>query len=150
MIKQANFGDIVKIKYTGKLRSGDVFEAIEDSDPEKIKLGDNNKFPFFEKCLVGMVVGEKKKIAIPPEAAFGPICKELVVNINKNQIPDSVDLEKGKRIELKFSGGSNLDLLIKEIHKDSVTVDANHPLAGETLIFDVEILDIQQDDNATN
>lgn len=138
----AKKGDKVKIHYTGKLMDGRVFDTSKERQPLEFTLGNKDVIGGFEKGVKGMEVGESKRIEIPPEDAYGERRAELVINIKKNEFPDDITPSVGLHLEIKSMDGEVTSVVITEVGDDVVTLDANHPLAGETLLFDVELVGI--------
>ena len=135
-------GDTVKVHYTGKLENGDVFDSSREKEPFEFTVGNKAVIPGFEKGLVGMGVGDTKTIEIPPEEAYGTKQDELVVVVNKTEFPEDITPSVGQRLQIKQQDGNPVVVTITDLTEDSVTLDANHPLAGYTLFFEVEIVDI--------
>lgn len=135
-------GDTVKVHYTGKLENGDVFDSSREREPFEFTLGNKAVIPGFEKGVVGMGVGDTKTIEIPPEEAYGGKQDELVVEVQKSELPDDITPTIGQRLQIKQQDGNPIVVTITELTEDSITLDANHPLAGYTLFFDVELIDI--------
>ncbi|MEA2029971.1 MAG: peptidylprolyl isomerase [candidate division Zixibacteria bacterium] len=138
----ANDGNTVKVHYTGKLEDGTVFDSSEGRDPLEVKLGDNAVIPGFEKGLVGMETGDKKTITIPSEDAYGPHRDDLIVEANQSDFPENITPEIGLQLQIQKSDGQKLLVTIVKIEDDKVALDANHPLAGKTLTFDVEMIEM--------
>jgi FKBP-type peptidyl-prolyl cis-trans isomerase 2 len=141
-MKTAKQGDSVKIIFTGHTENGAVFEATADA-PVEFTIGDNQIISGLEKSVVGMQIGEKKALSIPPEEAFGLRQEELVEIVNKDQFPSHIDPKVGQRLRLKQKDGEDSEIQVTKIEEDRVTLDANHPLSGETLEFEIELIDIQ-------
>ncbi len=142
-MSQAKDGDTVKVHYTGKLEDGSVFDSSKDRDPLEFKLGSQSVIVGFENGILGMEVGETKSITIPQEDGYGPARKELVSTVER-EVFDKQDLtpEVGKTLQIPQPDGRQYNVRITEVEGDSVTLDGNHPLAGKTLIFDVELVEI--------
>jgi peptidylprolyl isomerase len=135
-------GDTVKLHYTGKLENGDVFDSSREKEPFEFTVGNKAVIPGFEKGVVGMGVGDTKTIEIPPEQAYGAKRDELVVVVNKSDFPEDITPSVGQRLQIKQQDGNPVIVTITDLTEDSITLDANHPLAGFTLVFDVEIVEI--------
>jgi peptidylprolyl isomerase len=135
-------GDTVKVHYTGKLENGDVFDTSREREPFEFTVGDKAVIPGFEKGVVGMEVGDTKTIEIPPEEAYGAKQDELVVEVKKSEFPDDITPTIGQRLQIKQQDGNPIVVTITGLTEESITLDANHPLAGYTLFFDVEVVDI--------
>lgn len=135
-------GDTVKVHYTGKFDTGEVFDSSEGSDPLSFTVGAGQVIPGFDQALVGMATGEVKNIVVPPEQAYGERVEELVQTINRAQFQlGDVAPEVGMAIEMQTPQGS-IPLVITELSDTSVTLDANHPLAGESLHFALTLVEI--------
>lgn len=137
---KAKEGDTVKVHYTGKLANGEVFDSSEGRQPLEFTIGNGSLIPGFEKGVVGMDVGDTKTIKISPEEGYGERRDELVVEVNKNDFPDTVTPALGQRLQIRQQGSDPIVVTITELKEETVTLDANHPLAGYTLFFDVEML----------
>ena len=141
-MENAKKGDKVKVRYTGKLESGKVFDKTKDSLPMVFRVGAGAVVPEFENAVLGLKIGGQKTITIPPEKAFGPRHEDLVVDIKRREFPGKIEMFLGKRIDVQAADGRNLSVKIESVDEKSVRVNANHPLAGETLIFDIQLLEI--------
>jgi peptidylprolyl isomerase len=139
---QAKSGDKVKVHYTGKFDDGTVFDSSENRPPLEFQIGLGQVIPGFEKGVMGMESGDKKTIVIPPEQAYGNIREELVADVKKDQFPENINPAVGLRLQLDQPDGSKLNVTVTGIKEDMVTLDANHPLAGKTLTFDIEMVEI--------
>lgn len=141
----AEIGDHVRVHYTGKLESGEQFDSSEGKDPIEFTIGQKQVISGFEDGVLGMTEGDKKTLQIEKENAYGEYRHDLVVKFTKKDFPAEIDPEIGKQIELKTQDGRAVNTVIKEIDGDDVYLDANHPLAGENLTFDVELVKILKD-----
>lgn len=139
---QAKNGDTVKIHYTGKLEDGTTFDSSVDRDPLEFTLGKGEIIPGFEQAVVGMEPGESKSVDIPAEKAYGPHQKELVTEIDREKVPPKIDLEAGRQLQLQSPDGQKQVVMVTEVTESSVTLDANHPLAGKDLSFDIKLVEI--------
>lgn len=135
-------GDTVKVHYTGKLENGDVFDSSREQEPFEFTVGNRAVIPGFEKGVLGMEVGDTKTIEIPPEEAYGEKQDELVVEVKKSEFPEDITPTVGQRLQIKQGDGNPIVVTITDLTEESITLDANHPLAGYTLFFDVEVVDI--------
>lgn len=138
----AKIGDTVRVHYTGKLENGEVFGTSREGPAFQITIGKGDVVSGFEKGVVGMEPGDTKTFKVAPEEAFGPRREALIVNVKKSNLPENLEQSIGERLEVKQPDGHLLSLRITDIKEDEVTLDANHPLAGETLEFDVELVEI--------
>ena len=141
-MRRVGLGDTVRIRYTEKLENGTVFASSEIRGPLEIKIGNIGANIGLQRGLIEMEIGEKKTLKVPPEEAMGPKMEELIVDIKRSKFPDNIIPAVGKKIKVKQASGDLTDVVITHMTEDTITVDANHPLAGETLIFDVELMEI--------
>ncbi|MEM9923230.1 MAG: peptidylprolyl isomerase [Cyanobacteria bacterium P01_D01_bin.50] len=139
---QAKSGDNVKVHYTGKLDDGTVFDSSADRDPLQFSLGSGNVIPGFEEAIVGMTPGESKTTIIPPEQAYGPQRDELVITVEKEQIPSDLSVEVGQQLQISQNNGQVIPVIVTDVSDSKVTLDANHPLAGEQLTFDIQLVEL--------
>jgi len=135
-------GDTVKVHYTGSIDDGTVFDSSWEGEPLKFTVGQGTVIKAFESAVVGMSVGETKKVDIPSEDAYGPYRNDLVINVKRSVFPPHIEPIEGLIIELNKPGGGTLQAIIIEVTQDSVTLDANHPLAGKDLTFEIDLLEI--------
>ena len=139
---QAKEGDTVKVHYTGKLGDGEIFDTSQDGDPLEFKIGEGQVIPGFEQGVLGMNEGESKTVEIPSDEAYGPHHQELVIEIEMDQFPEDLDPEVGKQFKMRQPDDRTIIVAVTEITEDSVTLDANHPLAGKDLTFDIQLIEI--------
>ncbi len=139
---QAKDGNKVKVHYTGKLEDGTVFDSSRDREPFELTLGGSQVIPGFEQGILGMTVGQTKKVTLPPEKAYGSYRDDLTVEVKKSDFPSHIVPEMGQQLQMSQSDGSTVNVVIAKMEGESVTLDANHPLAGKTLIFEIELLEI--------
>lgn len=141
-MRQAKQGDTVKVHYTGRLEDGTVFDSSREREALDVTLGSGQLIGGFEDALMGMSVGETKKLKIISDEAYGPRREELVIHVEKEKFPPHIAPEKGLLLSLKGPQEQEIQAVITEISEKSVILDANHPLAGEDLTFDIELSDI--------
>jgi peptidylprolyl isomerase len=141
-MQQAKVGDRVKVHYTGFLEDGTLFDSSTDREPLTFTIGERELIPGFEDAVVGMNVGETKTITIPPHEAFGDYRQELVLVIQRSQIPSHIDPRLGMMLEVQSPEGTVANVTITEMNDETITLDGNHPLAGKTLTFKIELLEI--------
>jgi peptidylprolyl isomerase len=138
----AKVGDVVKIHYTGKLDDGTVFDSSEESDPLAFTVGVGEVIPGFDQAILGMRVGETKEVTIAPDDAYGERNDLLIQTVARDQLNLGVEPEEGMGIEMKTPDGTVIPLFISEVTETSVTLDANHPLAGLQLHFALRLVEI--------
>ena len=138
----AKQGDTVHVHYTGKLEDGSVFDSSRNREPIEFTLGRGQVIPGLEDAVVGLSEGEKAEAEVPPEAAFGERSRELVLRVQSDSLPEGVTPSLGQRFEMTTSDGYKIPVRVTDLHDDAVEVDANHPLAGRKLTFDVELVRI--------
>jgi len=138
----AKQGDKVQVHYTGKLDDGTVFDTSQQRDPIEFVIGQRQVIPGFEEAVVGMTPGDSKSATIPADQAYGPRRDEMVAEIGRDQLPEQIEPAVGLSLELHQANGQVIPTRIVEVSDSSVKVDANHPLAGRDLTFDLELVAI--------
>ncbi len=133
----------VSVHYTGKLVDGSVFDSSEGREPLSFTIGEGQMIPGFEAGVLGMGLNEKKSIEIPTDKAYGEIRKDLIHDVSKENLPNDIDPEIGMQLQSSAQDGSVLNVTIVKVNEGSVTIDANHPLAGKDLLFDIEVVNIK-------
>ncbi|AGC75420.1 FKBP-type peptidyl-prolyl cis-trans isomerase 2 [Nonlabens dokdonensis] len=142
-MSQVKANDTVKVHYTGKLKAnGQVFDTSAEREPLEAQLGQGALIPGFEKGLVDMKVNEKKTIEIPKEEAYGEVMKELFHKVPKDQLPGEIKPEVGMGLMAQNPDGTERQLRVAQVEDDHIIVDANHPLAGQDLVFELEVVGI--------
>lgn len=134
--------DTVKVHYTGKLNDGQVFDSSVGREPLEFKVGAGMMIPGFEKGVLDMELNEKKTISIKPEDAYGEVRDDLFQEIPKDQLPEEIKPEVGMGLAATMPDGRQQQLRVSEVKDDSIVVDANHPLAGKELNFEIEVVEI--------
>ncbi|MDT0556653.1 FKBP-type peptidyl-prolyl cis-trans isomerase [Patiriisocius hiemis] len=142
-MSQVKNNDTVQVHYTGKLGNGQVFDSSVEREPLEITLGQGALIPGFEKGLLDMKVSEKKTITIPKQEAYGEVQKELFQSVPKDNLPQEIKPEVGMGLMAKNPDGTERQLRVTEVKDDHIIVDANHPLAGHDLTFDLELVAIK-------
>ena len=137
-------GDTVSVHYTGTLASGEVFDSSVERDPLKFTLGKGQLIPGFEHAIMGLSVGEKATTNIPSLEAYGEHNPEMVIEVPMNQLPPQLDAQVGMQLQLNQPDGQAIPVQITRIDGETVTIDANHPLAGKDLNFDIEVVEIHK------
>jgi peptidylprolyl isomerase len=142
-MRPAKQGDTVRVHYRGKLQDGSVFDETFDREPLRFTIGGGQLIPGFEEAVVGMKPGDSKTTEVPVEKAFGPYLEERVVEVPKNKFarwdPEPV---AGERVPIPQTDGSPIDVIVTEVTESKVTVDFNHPFAGQDLTIDIKLLEI--------
>ena len=138
----ATKGDNVKIHYKGTLQDGTVFDSSEGRDPLGFTLGSGQVIPGFDEAVMGMTEGESKKVTIPVEKAYGPRNDELVMPVPLSQVPPDLNPEVGQQLQLGGPTGQPAMVQVVDITDEHIMLDANPPLAGEDLTFDIELVAI--------
>ena len=141
-MQQVKDGDKVKVHYHGKLSTGETFDSSEGGDPLEFEVGIGMVIKGFDDGVTGMTVGEKKTINIPFTDAYGPINPEMLIEISKDRFPKDMVIEAGVPLMMSDEEGHQFEVSIVEIKDTVVMLDANHPLAGKDLVFDLELIEI--------
>jgi peptidylprolyl isomerase len=142
IMAQARTGDHVRIHFTGRLDDGTVFASSADAEPMEFTLGTDEVLPAIEDAVAGMEPGETKTVYIPSDEAFGPWREDLVEKVPRESLPDSLDLEIGQQLWVDQPGIEPVIVSVIDVSEATVTLDANHPLAGQDLVFDLELVDL--------
>lgn len=136
-------GDIVKVHYTGRLTSGEVFDSSEGKDPLEFEVGAGMMIEGFDQAVIGMAVGEKKTVTIAPEEGYGPRFEEMVMEFPKANLPEDLVPELGMQLTLSSASGEQWAVTITHIAEEIITLDGNHHLAGQELEFDIEVVEVE-------
>jgi len=139
---QAKNGSTVKVHYKGRIENAEVFDISRSREPLEFTIGRRDVILGLEKGVIGMEVGDKKSITVPPEEAYGPWEKCLTADVKKSDLPENITPVIGMQLMLRQSDNTQLNIIITDMNEDSITLDANHPLAGKTLLFNVELVEI--------
>jgi len=139
---KAKLNDTVKVHYKGTFSSGEVFDTSEGREPLEFKLGAGQIIPGLEKGIVGMQAEESKTIDVPAADAYGERSDDLFYEVPKTQLPGDVEPEVGMSLMSQTPDGQQIPLVISEVNEETITVDANHPLAGRDLTFEVTLVSI--------
>ncbi len=142
MARQIKTGDRVKIHYRGTFENGKEFDTSYNQEPLDLIVGNGDVIKGIDEALIGMEIAQKKKIFVPSNKAYGSFQKELLVSIKKNALPADVKFNIGEQLTIPNENGKPITVTIKKITDNSVLLDANHPLAGKNLMFEIEIIDI--------
>ena len=141
-MQQVKKGDKVKVHYHGRLNSGETFDKSEGREPLEFEVGSGNVIKGFDDGVTGMTVGDKKTINIPFDEAYGPRNPDMIIEMPKERFPKDMELEVGMPLGMSDGQGQQFQVVIMEIKDDVVLLDANHPLAGQDLTFDLELVEI--------
>lgn len=141
---QAKNGDTVDVHYTGKLDDGTVFDSSKGKEPLQFTLGTGQVIPGFEEPVVGMEPGQSKTIHIPSDRAYGPHQPDMVIEVPKDQLPEGMEPGVGDQLQVSQPDGRAYVVTVTNVSDASITLDANHPLAGKDLTFDIELVEIKQ------
>lgn len=144
-MQTAKKGDKVKVHYHGRLTDGTTFDSSEGRDPLAFEIGSGQVIPGFDEGVTGLSVGEKKTVHIPADQAYGAASEQNIVEFPKTQFPADMlpQLQIGMTLQMGNDQGQAFPVIVKDIKEDTVVLDANHPLAGKDLIFDIELVDIE-------
>jgi len=140
---QVEDGDTVKVHYTGTLEDGTVFDTSVEREPLALTLGQGLVIPGFEQAVIGMKVGESKTVDIPVEQAYGPYRDDLILVVERDELPEDLETEVGQQLQMSQADGSFIVVTITEVSETTITIDANHPLAGQNLTFEIELVEIE-------
>ena len=138
----AGKGDAVKVHYTGRLLNGTVFDSSEGRSPLGFVLGDGNMIKGFDAAVYGMAVGDQKSVTIPCAEAYGEKRDDMLLDIPMDQVPPSIKPEVGMELSLQNQMGQPVPVTVVHVDDEKITLDANHQLAGEDLIFDITLVSI--------
>jgi peptidylprolyl isomerase len=139
---QARTGDTVNVRFTGKLDDGTVFGTSHEFEPLTFQIGESRQIPAFEQAVVGMIAGESRTIRIPCADAYGPHQEEMVVEVQRSILPAHIEPRVGLEVETHQPDGRVFQAMVTAVSERSITLDANHALAGQDLTFDIELIEI--------
>jgi peptidylprolyl isomerase len=138
----AEEGKTVKVHYTGTLQNGEVFDSSKEKEPLEFTLGEGQLIPGFEKAVIGMNVGDSTTINIPSTEAYGDTREDLIIAVPKDQLPKEIEPKVGMQLQVNQENGQPVPVRIAEITDTELKLDANHPLAGEDLTFEIELVNV--------
>jgi len=144
---EAKEGDRVKVHFIGTLKDGTVFGQTHEDEPFEFIIGEKSVLPKFEGAVIGMKEGEKKTVTIPPEDAYGVRDEKRVLTAAKSEIPDHITPEIGKKVRVRMATGEPAILTVLDVSEDKVTFDANDPLAGHEISFEINLLEILENED---
>ena len=139
MTEAIKSGDTICVNYTGRFEDGEVFDTSEGRTPLKFTVGAGQLIKGFDNAVIGMITGDKKTVTIFPEDGYGVRRDDHVIDLPKANIPEEMNPEVGMQVQLSSPAGHPIPAVVADILDDVIRVDANHPLAGKTLVFDIEI-----------
>jgi peptidylprolyl isomerase len=142
IMQEAKKGDKVKVHYHGKLTNGETFDSSAGREPLEFEVGSGSVIKGFDEGVSGMRVGEKKTINIPVDEAYGERSEDMLIEFPKDRFPKDMEIKEGMQLMMSNGTGQNIPVIVTEVKDDAVILDANHPLAGEELIFDIELVEI--------
>lgn len=142
-MSKAETGKSVAVHYTGKLEDGTVFDSSENREPLSFKIGEGQMIKGFENAVMGMGIGEKTTVSLEPTEAYGERSDERVLKVPKNDVPEDIPTDIGTQLSINQQNGQQIPAVITDADSESITLDANHPLAGKKLIFDIEMVEIK-------
>lgn len=142
-MSEAKTGDTVHVHYTGTLDDGTLFDSSEGRDPLAVTLGSGQVIPGFEAAVVGMSVGETKKARLEPHDAYGERRDDLMLDVPRSDLPEGLEVELGTPLQLQQEDGQAVPVTVAALDETSITLDANPPLAGQALTFEMTLVDLQ-------
>lgn len=128
--------------YTGKLPDGNVFDSSVNREPLEFTIGSGNMIPGFEQAVEGMNVGDKKTAEIPSEQAYGEKREDMVISVPRENVPGDIQPEVGQQLAVQQQEGQQVPVTVTEVTEEKVVLDANHPLAGKDLVFEIELVEV--------
>ena len=138
---QAKQGDTVRVHYTGTLDDGQEFDSSRGLDPLTFTIGTGSVIQGFDDAVTGMMVGDEKRVTIPADEAYGPRREELTLQLPRSELPADMEIEEGSQLRME-QGEQSIVVTVRQLDDTTVTLDANHPLAGESLTFDLQLVEI--------
>ncbi len=142
-MSEATQGSTVHVHYTGRTEEGVVFDSSADRDPLSFELGAGRVIPGFESAVDGMQVGEEKTVTIPSTDAYGPHREDLIHEVGRAQLPPDLSPEVGQHLHLRTPDGQTMQVQVVQVGEESIQLDANHPLAGKDLTFEIELVGVE-------
>ncbi|MFC1977260.1 peptidylprolyl isomerase [Chloroflexota bacterium] len=142
-LAMAKDGNTVKVHYTGKLDDGTIFDTSVGREPLEFTIGANQMIPGFEGAVRGMQVGQVKTVTIPAEEAYGPHDEDMVLLVGLDKLPENLNPAVGHRLQIQQEDGNTAVVVVTDISDTMITLDANHPLAGKALTFEIELVEMK-------
>ena len=141
MAEKVKKGDTISVHYTGKFEDGEMFDSSKGQSPLIFTVGAGQLIPGFDKAVIDMSPGEKKMVTVPPAEGYGEHNKELIVEFPRTGVPEEMELAVGMQVQLKDKDGNPAPAVVTAFNDETVNLDVNHPLAGKTLVFDIEVVE---------
>jgi len=141
-MSKATIGNKIKVHYTGKLEDGTVFDSSEGREPLEFVLGNGSLIKGFEDAVTGLAVGDKTIATLPPAEAYGDVREDMMVKVPVDQVPADIKPEVGLKLTVQQQDGQQVPVTVVDVTEEAITLDANHPLAGKTLVFEIEVLEL--------
>lgn len=142
-MKVAQKNNVVKVHYTGRLTSGEQFDSSEGREPLEFTVGAGQMIQGFDLAVEGMALNEKKTVNLEPEQAYGPVFDQLISDVEKKNLPEGMEVSVGQDLYATAPDGQQTRVKVTNVTDTHITVDANHPLAGKELVFDIEVVEIK-------
>jgi len=139
---QVKSGDTVHVHYEGKLKNGELFDASTGREPLEFTVGSGQVIPGFDKAVIDMEPGQQKTVNIPVDEAYGERNQEALITVPRTEFPEDLNPEVGQQLQMSDEQGHVFQVVVADVAEDHVVLDANHPLAGEDLIFDISLVKI--------
>lgn len=141
-MSQVKEGDKVKVHYTGTLNDGSVFDSSREREPLEFEIGSGSIIPGFEKAVLELAPGDSTTIEIPSAEAYGEVREDMIITVEREKLPADIDPEVGMQLQLQQPDGGAMPVVVSDLTESHITIDANHPLAGRDLKFEIELVEI--------
>jgi peptidylprolyl isomerase len=142
-IKMVKNGDTVQVHYTGTLNDGTVFDSSEGREPLQFTAGEHSMIAGFEKAVYGMEVGQTKKVTIPANEAYGQHREDMILEVGRDRLPPGMNPQVGEQLQMRDQSGGARIVTVTRLSEGSITLDANHPLAGKDLTFEIKLVEVK-------
>jgi peptidylprolyl isomerase len=137
-----NKGDKVKVHYTGSLEDGTIFDSSKDREPLEFEFGSGQLIPGFENAVSDLTPGDSTKVTIPHAEGYGDVREEMIIEIERDKVPTDISPEVGMQLQVQQPNGQPMPVVIRQVTESHITLDANHPLAGKALTFEIELISV--------
>lgn len=141
-MSNAKLNDVVRVHYTGRLSDGNVFDSSEGAEPLEFVIGSGMLIPGFENAVVGMTINDVKTVNIPSDEAYGPVMEEMMQKVPREHLPEDMQPAVGMELVSETPDGQQFIVVVRHVGLDHIVVDANHPLAGKDLTFEIRLVEI--------